>query len=58
MSGDFADNGDFHANVGIFYMLQICDIELTALNPLRRKPCGGFVLMLQPNGVGRVPQSV
>jgi hypothetical protein len=34
MSGDFADNGDFHANVWIFYMPQICDMGPTALLPL------------------------
>jgi hypothetical protein len=27
MSSNFADNGDFHAIVGIFYLPQICEIE-------------------------------
>jgi hypothetical protein len=27
MTGNFADNGGFHAIVGIFYMPQICDME-------------------------------
>jgi hypothetical protein len=26
MAGNFADNGDFPAIVGIFYMPQICDM--------------------------------
>jgi hypothetical protein len=26
MTGNFAENGDFHAIVGIFYMPQICDM--------------------------------
>jgi hypothetical protein len=34
MTGNFADNGDFYAIVGIFYMPQICDMGLTALLPL------------------------
>jgi hypothetical protein len=38
MTGNFADNGDFHAIVGIFNMPQICDIVLTALLPLRKIP--------------------
>jgi hypothetical protein len=29
MSGNFADNGDFHAIVGIFYVPQICDMGQT-----------------------------
>jgi hypothetical protein len=37
VTGNFADNGDFHAIVGIFYMPQICDMGPTALLPLRRK---------------------
>jgi hypothetical protein len=39
ITGNFADNGDFHASVGIFYMPQICDVGPTALLPLRRKAC-------------------
>ena len=31
-----------HFILGIFYMPQICDMELTALLPLRRKACWGF----------------
>jgi hypothetical protein len=34
---NFADNGDFHAIVGIFYMPQICDLGSMALLPLWRK---------------------
>jgi hypothetical protein len=26
MTGNFADSGDFHAIIGIFYMLKICDM--------------------------------
>jgi hypothetical protein len=39
MSGNFADNGGFHAIVGIFYMPQISDMGQTALLPLLRKAC-------------------
>jgi hypothetical protein len=39
IKGNFYDNGDFHATVGIFYMPQICDMGPTALLPLRRKAC-------------------
>jgi hypothetical protein len=39
MTSNFADNGDFHAIVGIFYMPQICNMGPTALLPLRRKAC-------------------
>jgi hypothetical protein len=39
MTGNFADNGDFHAIEEIFYMPQICDMGTTALLPLRRKAC-------------------
>jgi hypothetical protein len=42
MTGNFADNGDFHAIVGIFYMPQRCDMRRTELLPLRRKACWGF----------------
>jgi hypothetical protein len=39
MTGNFADNGDFHATVGTSYMPQICDMGPTPLLPLRRKAC-------------------
>jgi hypothetical protein len=42
MTGNFAENGDFHAIVGTFYIPQICDMWPTALLPLRRKVCWGF----------------
>jgi hypothetical protein len=29
MTGNFADNGDFHAIEGIFFMPQICDMGLS-----------------------------
>jgi hypothetical protein len=31
MTGNFADNGNFHNILGIFYMPQICNMGLTAL---------------------------
>jgi hypothetical protein len=31
MTGNFADNGDFHTIEGIFYMPQICDMGPMAL---------------------------
>jgi hypothetical protein len=37
ITGNFADNGDFHDIAGIFYMPQICDIGPMTLLPLRRK---------------------
>jgi hypothetical protein len=37
VSGNFAENGDFHAILGIFYMPQICDMGPTALLSLQRK---------------------
>jgi hypothetical protein len=37
MTANFADNDNFHAIVGIFYMLQICDLGPTALLLLQRK---------------------
>jgi hypothetical protein len=37
VSGNFAENGDFHAILGIFYMLQIYNMGPTALLALRRK---------------------
>jgi hypothetical protein len=37
VSGNFAENGDFQAFLGIFYMPQIYDMGPTALLPLRRK---------------------
>jgi hypothetical protein len=42
MIGNFADNGDFHANVGIFNVPQICDMGPMALLSLRRKARWGF----------------
>jgi hypothetical protein len=53
ITGNFADNGDFHAVVGIFYMLQICDMRETALLPLRRKACWGFFRPEKSDGFGR-----
>jgi hypothetical protein len=41
MAGNLAESSDFHDNLGIFYMLQICDMGQTALLPLRRKACWG-----------------
>jgi hypothetical protein len=38
-TGNFADNGYFHAIEEIFYMPQICDIGQTDLLPLRRMAC-------------------
>jgi hypothetical protein len=35
MTGNFADSGDFHPIVGIFYMPQICDMGPTALLSLK-----------------------
>jgi hypothetical protein len=54
MTGNFADNGDFHASVGIFYMLQICDMGPTTLLPLRRKACWGFFRPGKSDGSDRV----
>jgi hypothetical protein len=34
ITSNFADNGNFYATIGIFYMLQICDMGPTALLPL------------------------
>jgi hypothetical protein len=39
LSGNFAESSEFHATVGIFYMMQIYDMGQTALLPLRRKSC-------------------
>ena len=34
MAGNLAKSSDFHATLGIFYMLQICNMWLMALLPL------------------------
>jgi hypothetical protein len=54
MTGNFADNGDFHVTVGFFYMPQICDMGPTALLPLRRTGCSGFFRPEKSDGFGRV----
>ena len=38
MAGNLTKSSDF-VTLGIFYMLQICDMGLMALLPLRRKAC-------------------
>jgi hypothetical protein len=38
----FRLESEFHLFLGIFYMLQICDLGQKALLPLRRKACWGF----------------
>jgi uncharacterized membrane protein len=38
-SDNFAEITPFSRHLGIFYMPQICDMELTALLPFRRKAC-------------------
>jgi len=38
-SDKFSLESDYHVILGIFYMLQICDMGQTALLPLRRKAC-------------------
>ena len=48
LSGNFCLNSDFHLNLGIFYMPQIYDTGPTALLPLRRKACWGFLLPKNP----------
>jgi hypothetical protein len=45
----------FTLHVGIFYMLQICDMGPTALLPLRRKECRGFFSPLKIRGPGFEP---
>jgi hypothetical protein len=47
MTGNFANNGNFHAIVRIFYMPQICDMGPTALLPSRRKACWGIFFALK-----------
>jgi hypothetical protein len=37
VSGNFAENGNFHAILGIFHMPQIYDMGPTAFLPLQRK---------------------
>jgi hypothetical protein len=54
MTGNFADNGDFHVTIGIFYMPKICDMRTTALLLLRRKACWGFFHPEKSDGFGRV----
>jgi hypothetical protein len=54
MTSNFADNGGFHAIVGIFYTPKICDMGLTALLPLRRKACWGFLHPEKSDGFSRV----
>jgi hypothetical protein len=54
MSGNFADNGDFHVIAEIFYMPQICDAGPKALLPLRRTGCSGFFRPEKSDGFGRV----
>jgi hypothetical protein len=39
---------DFHVILGIFYMLQICDMGQAALLPLQRKACWGFFICNNP----------
>jgi hypothetical protein len=41
-SGSFAEMTPFSRHLGIFYMLQICDMGQTALLPFRRNACWGF----------------
>jgi hypothetical protein len=41
-SGNFAKIVPFLRHLGIFYMLQICDMGQTALLPFCRKACWGF----------------
>jgi hypothetical protein len=41
-SSYFAKMMPFIRHLGIFYMLQICDMGQTALHPFRRKACWGF----------------
>jgi len=38
-SDKFGLESNFHVILGIFYMLQICDMGQAALLPLRRKAC-------------------
>jgi hypothetical protein len=54
MTGNFANNGNFHAIVGIFYMPQICDMESTALLPLQRKACWWLFRLEKSDGFGQV----
>jgi hypothetical protein len=54
MSGNFANNGNFHGNVGIFYMLQICNMGQMALLPLRKKPRSGLFRPEKTDDFGRV----
>ena len=42
MASNLAESNDFHATLGIFYMLQICNMGPMALLPLWRKVCWGY----------------
>jgi hypothetical protein len=48
MTGNFADNGYFHATVGIFYMPQICDMRPTALLPSEGRHAEDFFALKNP----------
>jgi hypothetical protein len=56
MNGDFADKGDFHAILGIFYMPQICDTDrqLFFLSE-GRLPDGFIALENRKNSAGCEP---
>jgi hypothetical protein len=43
MSGNLPESNEFHATLSIFYMPQIYDMGQTALLPLRRNSCWGFL---------------
>jgi hypothetical protein len=53
LSGNFAKTTRFLRHLGIFYMLQICDVGQTALLPLRRKARWGSFPPEKSDGFGR-----
>jgi hypothetical protein len=58
MTGNSADNDDFHAIVGIFYMPQICQMEPAALLPLQRKAEDFFTLKNPTASAGFEPANL
>jgi hypothetical protein len=53
-SSNFAKIMPFLRHLGIFYMLQICDMGQTALLLFRRKACWGFFLPEKSDGFGQI----
>jgi hypothetical protein len=48
MTGNFADNGDFHAILRILYMLQICDVARRLYFPYEGRRAEDFFALKNP----------